>query len=67
MIEKSNYTSKIHFDVSFSEPQAHYAAVKMSIKEIQSDFIDVKMPVWSPGSYLVREYSKQVERFSSRI
>lgn len=64
MIEKSNYTSKIHFDVSFSEPQAHYAAVKMSIKEIQSDFIDVKMPVWSPGSYLVREYSKQVERFS---
>ncbi|MDH5827664.1 M61 family metallopeptidase [Sphingobacterium faecium] len=64
MIEKINCTSKIHFDVSFSEPQAHYADIKMSITEIQADFIDVKMPVWSPGSYLVREYSKQIERFT---
>lgn len=64
MIKKSNSTSNIHFVVSFNEPQAHYAAIKMFIKEIQSEFIDVKMPVWSPGSYLVREYSKQLERFS---
>ncbi|UIR56624.1 peptidase M61 [Sphingobacterium sp. SRCM116780] len=64
MIEKINSTLNIHFDVSFSEPQAHYAAIKMSISEIQADYIDVKMPVWSPGSYLVREYSKQIERFS---
>lgn len=64
MIEKSNSTSKVHFDVSFSEPQAHYVDIKMSIKEIQTDFIDLKMPVWSPGSYLIREYSKQLERFS---
>ncbi|WP_353195239.1 PDZ domain-containing protein [Parapedobacter defluvii] len=51
----------IHFEVSFKEPQAHYVEITMKIENIQRDFIDVKMPVWTPGSYLVREYAKNVE------
>jgi len=51
----------IHFEVSFKEPQAHYAEVKMEISDLRKDYIDVKMPVWTPGSYLVREYSRHVE------
>ncbi len=53
--------SNIHFEVSFTEPQAHYAEIKMEISGIQKDYIDIKMPVWTPGSYLVREYSRHVE------
>jgi predicted metalloprotease with PDZ domain len=56
---------KIGFKVSFTEPQAHYADVEMNISGINKEFIDVKMPVWAPGSYLVREFSKNVERFSA--
>lgn len=52
---------RIHFEVSFKEPQAHYAEIVMKIENLQRDFIDVKMPVWTPGSYLVREYAKNVE------
>ena len=52
---------RIHFEVSFKEPQAHYVEIKMEIENLQRDFIDVKMPVWTPGSYLVREYAKNVE------
>jgi len=26
------------------------------------EFVDIVMPVWAPGSYLVREYSKNIER-----
>ena len=52
---------RIHFEVSFSEPQAHYAEIKMEISDLRQDYIDVKMPVWTPGSYLVREYAKHVE------
>lgn len=52
----------IHFEVSFKEPQAHYAEIKMEISDLRKDYIDVKMPVWTPGSYLVREYAKHVER-----
>ncbi|TJZ52468.1 M61 family metallopeptidase [Sphingobacterium olei] len=53
----------IFFHVSFIEPQAHYAEITMRIKGLQKPFIDVKMPVWAPGSYLIREYAKNIERF----
>lgn len=53
--------SSIKFDVSFSEPQAHYAEIQMQINGISKKFIDVKMPVWTPGSYLVREYARHAE------
>jgi predicted metalloprotease with PDZ domain len=40
----------------------------MTLSEIEKiddlnkkDFIDFKMPVWTPGSYLIREYAKNVE------
>lgn len=56
--------ANIHFEVSFSEPQAHYADVKMTIDNIKKDEIIVKMPVWTPGSYLVREFAKNVESFN---
>ena len=56
---------EIHFEVSFSEAQAHYIEVKMSIAKLNQPYVDLKMPVWSPGSYLIREYAKNVERFRS--
>lgn len=56
---------KIGFEVSFKEPQAHYAEVQMNISGLTKDYIDVKMPVWTPGSYLVREFEKSVEGFTA--
>lgn len=53
----------INFEVSFPEVQAHYIDVKMSLKKLNQPYVDLKMPVWSPGSYLIREYAKNVERF----
>lgn len=58
--------TKISFEVSFSEPQAHYADVQMTISGLSKDFLDIKMPVWAPGSYLVREFAKNVESFSAK-
>lgn len=52
---------RIHFEVSFKEPQAHYAEITMHIENVQREYVDVKMPVWTPGSYLVREYARHVE------
>ncbi|TKC13313.1 M61 family metallopeptidase [Pedobacter polaris] len=57
---------KINFEVSFKEPQAHYAEVEMNIAGITAkNYVDVKMPVWTPGSYLVREFAKSVEGFGA--
>ncbi|MEH6308873.1 PDZ domain-containing protein [Olivibacter sp. CPCC 100613] len=56
----------IRFNVSFKEPQAHYAEITMKIGDVKEEYIDVKMPVWAPGSYLVREFSKNVEGFGAK-
>ena len=56
---------KIGFEVSFTEPQAHYAEVQMDLSGLQKEYTDVKMPVWAPGSYLVREFAKNVEGFKA--
>lgn len=57
--------STIHFEVSFTEPQAHYADVQMQISGNNQEVLEVKMPVWAPGSYLVREFAKNVEAFTA--
>lgn len=56
---------KIGYEVSFKEPQAHYAEIEMNISGLSKPYIDVKMPVWTPGSYLIREFSKNVENFTA--
>lgn len=56
---------KIGYEISFKEPQAHYAEVQMNLSGLNKSYIDVKMPVWAPGSYLVREFSKNVEGFTA--
>jgi predicted metalloprotease with PDZ domain len=55
---------QISYSVTFPEAQAHYANVEMNISGLSQKSIDLKMPVWTPGSYLVREFSKNVESFS---
>lgn len=62
---KSTAQNNIQFRVSFTEPQAHYADVEMEISNIKKEIIDIKMPVWAPGSYLIREFSKNVEAFEA--
>src|SRR5687767_853762 len=57
--------TKISFEVSFPEPQTHYAEVKMAVST-NKDSVDIKMPVWAPGSYLIREFAKNVEGFSAK-
>lgn len=61
---------KIEYSLSMDQPQTHYfdVSVKVSnfdIKTKNQGYIDFKMAVWTPGSYLVREYAKNVESISA--
>lgn len=56
---------KISYTISFPEAHAHYADVEMHVSGLSQATLDLKMPVWTPGSYLVREYAKSVESFSA--
>ena len=53
--------ASISYEVSMTEPHTHYYEVKMNIDDYQKEYFDIQMPVWSPGSYLVREFAKNVE------
>jgi predicted metalloprotease with PDZ domain len=46
-------------------PQAHYADVEMTISGLSQKTLDLKMPVWAPGSYLVREFTRNIETFTA--
>ncbi|TXK52204.1 M61 family metallopeptidase [Pontibacter qinzhouensis] len=46
------------------EPHTHYFEVELHLKGTgRKGHIDYKMPVWAPGSYLIREFPKNVEGF----
>ena len=55
--------AKIHYQVAMSQPESHLFEVTLQIRDWQASVLNLKMPVWTPGSYLVREYAKQVQDF----
>jgi predicted metalloprotease with PDZ domain len=57
-------TVKISYNVTFPEVQAHYTDIEMNIEHLTQNTLVLKMPVWTPGSYLVREFAKNVEGFT---
>lgn len=55
---------QILYTVTFPEAQAHYADIEMKISGLNQNTLNLKMPVWTPGSYLVREFAKNIESLS---
>ncbi|MES2589209.1 MAG: peptidase M61 [Bacteroidota bacterium] len=56
----SIYSQSISYTLRMPKPQNHYFEVEMLISDFKENELEVKMPVWAPGSYLVREFSKNV-------
>jgi predicted metalloprotease with PDZ domain len=47
------------------QPESHLFEVTLSVQGWQESVLDLKMPVWTPGSYLVREYAKHLQDLSA--
>ncbi len=56
---------EIEIHLSMPQPWTHYFEVRMTISGLSGDGADLVMPVWTPGSYLVREYSRNLHGFSA--
>ena len=55
---------EITYTVSMSKPWTHLIEVQMHVLWNQMPAqLELKMPVWTPGSYLIREYSRHVQDF----
>ncbi len=56
----------INYTVSMAKPWTHLLEVQMSVNSAQMpEKLELKMPVWTPGSYLIREYARHVQDFKA--
>lgn len=55
----------VTYTVRFPAPHTHYLEVEASFPAGKPE-VELFMPVWTPGSYLVREYERQVENFKAQ-
>ncbi|MBH8564781.1 M61 family metallopeptidase [Nostoc sp. CENA67] len=55
----------IYYQVAMPQPETHLFEVTLQLVNYPSSILDLKMPVWTPGSYLVREYAKNLQDFEA--
>lgn len=55
----------VRYTVRFPAPHTHYLEVTASLPAGRPA-VELFLPVWTPGSYLVREYARNVEAFQAR-
>ena len=51
----------IRYTLRFPAPSTHYVEVEASIPTAGRPEVEVYMATWTPGSYLIREYERNVE------
>jgi predicted metalloprotease with PDZ domain len=56
-----NAAEPVVYTVRFPSPVSHYAEVEASIPAVRGKPLELFLPVWTPGSYLVREYARNIE------
>ncbi len=58
---------EISYTISMSKPWTHLLEVEMRLKSsaAMADAAEIQMPVWTPGSYLIREYARHVQDFAA--
>jgi predicted metalloprotease with PDZ domain len=56
----------ITYTLRFPAPATHYVEVEAVVPTGGHPQLDLRMAVWTPGSYLVREYSRHVEQAAAR-
>ncbi len=55
----------VEYRISWPEPHAHLFHVEVWFPGPLPEVLTLRMPVWNPGSYLVREFARQVRGFQA--
>lgn len=51
----------VEYTLSFADRAQHYVAVEAKVPSEGKPHVDLMLPVWTPGSYLVRDYARHLE------
>lgn len=57
--------SPVNYTLRFDEALHHYMEVEADLPTEGAAELEIFMPVWTPGSYLVREYARNIDRISA--
>jgi predicted metalloprotease with PDZ domain len=55
----------IRYTLSFTAPHTHYVEVRAEVPTSGQLEVELMMAVWTPGSYLIREYERHVENVAA--
>ncbi|MFN7950908.1 MAG: PDZ domain-containing protein [bacterium] len=55
----------VRYRVAWPEPHAHRFHVEASFEAPLPEVLELELPVWNPGSYLVREFARHVRGFQA--
>ena len=56
----------IRYTLTFPTPSSHYVEVEAVFPSAGASELTLMIPVWTPGSYLVREYARNIEGFQAQ-
>ena len=54
----------MRYTLSCPEPQTHHLHVSLEL-DLPGGDVELFLPVWTPGSYLVREFARHLERIEA--
>ena len=57
-------TAAVHYSIDASHTHSHLFKVSLLIAEPQAGQL-VSLPVWIPGSYLIRDFAKNLQRLKA--
>ncbi|MBK9710016.1 MAG: M61 family metallopeptidase [Kouleothrix sp.] len=55
----------VTYTVAMPEPHAHLYHVAVEIDGVAGPTLDLALPAWTPGSYMIREYARHVQAFAA--
>ena len=57
--------ARVRYTVSMSNPHSHLFEVGIAVDGLSTPAVDLVLPSWTPGSYMIREYARHVQRFEA--
>ena len=57
----------IHYTIRPADPHAHLFEVSVRITEPASEGQRLQLPVWIPGSYMIREFARHLEGVAAKV
>jgi predicted metalloprotease with PDZ domain len=56
---------ELSYTLAFPQPHTHLYEVSLTIGNVATPQLELSLPIWTPGSYLAREYARHVQDFNA--